>query len=218
MDLINDILSTVVWKKQPPEFFKQAFIDADGSNSMKSITKMNFIGNYYKAGVNSMGNLAFSESTPSAREWFSGSCMNGSYPDDPWSLVNFSKFSVEDIEAYKQSGPIPVPAVNTDGAMTAYRRVLAQAGAVLLKRDDVDKRIISDAKNGAGKIINDEEEVGGWPELKSVEPPIDCDQDSMPDDWEKRHDFDPVDPADRNADADAGGYTNLEEYLNKTEP
>jgi len=40
----------------------------------------------------------------------------------------------------------------------------------------------------------------------------------MPDAWEKQHGFDPDDPADRNADADADGYTNLEEYLNSTKP
>jgi hypothetical protein len=31
MDVINEIRSTVVWKKQPAEFFKQAVIDADGT-------------------------------------------------------------------------------------------------------------------------------------------------------------------------------------------
>ncbi|MHC4121166.1 MAG: hypothetical protein ACYSWO_27080 [Planctomycetota bacterium] len=35
----------------------------------------------------------------------------------------------------------------------------------------------------------------------------------MPDEWEKRHGLDAADPADRNADADGDGYTNLEEYL-----
>ncbi len=192
--------------------------NADGSNGTNSITKMNFAGNYYKAGFNSTDNLAFSESTTSARAWFSGNCMNGSYPDNPWSLVSFSKFSEEDIKAYKQSNPIPVPAVKTDDAMTAYERVLAEAGAVLAKRDAVDIRIVSEVRNGTGKIINDEQQVGGWPELKSAEPPKDCDKDGMPDDWEKQHGFDFDNPADGNADTDADGYTNLEEYLNSTKP
>lgn len=197
---------------------RAAGYNADGSNGTNSITKMNFAGNYYKAGVNSTGNLAFSESTHSARAWFSGNCMNGSYPDDPWSLVSFSKFSDEEIKAYKQSSPIPVPAVKTDDAITAYKRVLAEAGALLLKRDAVDIRIVSEVRNGTGKIIDDEDEVGGWPELKSTKPPKDSDRDGMPDDWEKQHGFDPDDPADGNADSDADGYTNLEEYLNSTKP
>jgi pectate lyase len=192
--------------------------NADGSNNTNSITKMNFVGNYYKAGINSKGNLVFSESTPSAKAYFSGNCMNGSYPTDPWALVSFSKFSRKNLEAYKQPNPIPVPPVKTDDATTAYKRVLADAGAVLPKRDAVDIRIVNEVRNGTGRIINDEEQVGGWPELKSAKPPQDSDRDGMPDDWEKRCGFDADDPADGNGDADGDGYTNLEEYLNSIEP
>lgn len=192
--------------------------NADGSNGTNSITKMNFIGNYYKAGINSSGSLAFSESTRAARAFFSGNCMNGSYPDDPWSLVSFSKFSDEDKKAYKQSNPVPVPAVKTDDAITAYERVLSEAGAVLPERDAVDIRIVSEVRDGTGKIINDEQQVGGWPELKSAEPSKDSDKDGIPDEWEKQYGFDSNDPDDGNGDADADGYTNLEEYLNSTKP
>jgi len=195
---------------------RAAGYNADGSNNTNSITKMNFIGNYYQMGVNSKGNLAFSESTVSAKAYFSNNCMNGSYPDDPWSLVTFRNFSREDLEAYKQSSPIPVPPIQTEDAITAYEWVLAEAGAVLPIRDAVDIRIVNDVRNRTGRIINDEEEVGGWPELKSTEPPQDSDQDGMPDDWEKQYGFDSNDPADRNGDADGDGYTNLEEYLNDT--
>jgi hypothetical protein len=197
---------------------RAAGYNADGSNGTNSITKMNFVGNYYKPGVNSTGSLAFSESTTSARAWFSGNCMNGRYPDDPWSLVSFSNFSPDDIKAYKQPRPIPVPAVKTEDALTAYRRVLMEAGAVLPKRDAVDVRIVEEVKDGTGRIIDDEQQVGGWPELKSTEPPEDFDKDGMPDEWEKQQGLDAGDPADRNADTDADGYTNLEEYLNNTRP
>jgi hypothetical protein len=197
---------------------RAAGYNADGSNGTNSITKMNFVGNYYKAGINSTGSLAFSESTRAAGAWFSGNSMNGGYPDDPWSLVSFSKFSDKDMETYKQSSPIPVPAVKTDDAITAYKLVLAEAGAVLPKRDAVDTRIVSEVRNGTGKIINDEEQVGGWPELKSNEPPKDSDRDGMPDDWERQFGFDSDDPADGNGDSNEDGYTNLEEYLNSTKP
>jgi hypothetical protein len=40
----------------------------------------------------------------------------------------------------------------------------------------------------------------------------------MPDEWEKQHGLDAATAADGNADADGDGYTNLEEYLNATEP
>lgn len=193
---------------------RAAGYNADGSNGADSITKMNFVGNYYKAGVNSSGDIAFSESTRSARAYFSGNCMNGDYPRDPWLLVTWSKFSPKDLEAYIQSDPIPVPPVVTDDAMTAYSRVLAEAGAVLPKRDAVDTRIVNEVRTGTGKIIDHEEQVGGWPELESAEPPADRDGDGMPDEWEKQHGLDAASAADGNADADGDGYTNLEEYLN----
>jgi len=193
---------------------RAAGYNADGSNGTDSITKMNFVGNYYKAGVNSTGNLAFSESARSAKGYFSGNCMNGDYPRDPLLLVTWSKFSSKDLAQYVQSEPIPVPPVATDDAVTAYKRVLAEAGAVLPKRDTVDERIVDEVRSGTGKIIDHEEQVGGWPELKSAEPPSDSDRDGLPDEWEKQHGFDPGTAADGSADADGDGYTNLEEYLN----
>jgi hypothetical protein len=36
----------------------------------------------------------------------------------------------------------------------------------------------------------------------------------MPDAWEKKHGLNPDNPADRNSDYDADGYTDLQECLN----
>jgi hypothetical protein len=49
--------------------------------------------------------------------------------------------------------------------------------------------------------------------LKSGPAPVDSDGDGMPDDWENAHALDPKNPRD-GAAASAGGYTNLENYLN----
>jgi uncharacterized repeat protein (TIGR01451 family) len=46
----------------------------------------------------------------------------------------------------------------------------------------------------------------------------DLDGDGMPNDWETAHGLDPDDPADADADPDADGLTNLEEYRNDTDP
>lgn len=37
----------------------------------------------------------------------------------------------------------------------------------------------------------------------------------MPDEWERKHEFDPNDGSDGSKDNDGDGYTNLEEYLNE---
>jgi len=192
--------------------------NADGSNGTNSITRMNFVGNYYKSGPDSRRTLAFSESSPSAQAYFAGNAMDGRIPDDPWSLVVFSGFADEALEGYQRSTPIPVAPVDTDDAMAAYERVLADAGATLPQRDSVDTRVVAGARKGTGRIIDDEDEVRGWPPLASARPPADSDRDGMPDQWERRHGLSSDDAADRNADDDQDGYTNLEEYLNGIQP
>jgi hypothetical protein len=60
--------------------------------------------------------------------------------------------------------------------------------------------------------------VGGWPKLLSTQPQEDVDADGMPDEWERR--FSPKgDLSLQNSlDLDGDGYTNMEEYLNQTNP
>ncbi len=188
--------------------------NADGSNGTDSITKMNFVGNYYKRGANSTGSIVFSETTRSAKAYFTDNSMNGLCPKDPWSLVTFRGFSQEQLQAYKQRNPIQTPPVKTDDPKEAYVRVLAYAGAALPKRDVVDTRIVNDLIKGTGRIIDDEDQVGGWPSLKSAKPPLDTDHDGMPDDWEKLQGLNPNDKTDGPKDRDGDGYTNIEEYLN----
>lgn len=192
--------------------------NSDGSNGVDSITRMNFVGNYYQSGPDSSGTLAFSERTPTAQAYFADNAMNGHLPDDPWSLVVFHGFSDEDLARYRLPAPIPVAPVFTDDAMTAYERVLAEVGATLPARDSVDTHVVRSVREGTGHIIDDEDDVRGWPPLASARPPKDADRDGMPDQWERRHGLSSANPEDRNADADQDGYTNLEEYLNGTQP
>lgn len=118
----------------------------------------------------------------------------------------------------------PSVPVITHTAEKAYELVLANAGAVLPKRDLVDARIIAEVRTrtassggfygkGSG-IIDSQTEVGGWPVLNSMTAPKDADQDGMADDWELANHLNPSDPNNRNGDFTGDGYTNLEKYLN----
>lgn len=119
-----------------------------------------------------------------------------------------------------------------ESAEEAYNKVLTSAGAIFPDRDAVDKRIISDTKSGTAQfegkyykkeyklnpdvpcgIIDSQSEVGGWPILKSAEPPGDKDKDGMPDEWETKMKLNPEDAADGNKIAESG-YTYMEEYVN----
>ena len=182
---------------------------ASGYNSDKeSISRYNFVNNYYLRGPDSSKSLAFDESNPLSRLHFSGNFMNGKSPPDPWTLVRF-----KDGRTAGEPESFSTAAVYTQKAEEAFEAVLTQAGASLA-RDSVDRRVVEQLRSRAGSLIDSVEEVGGWPALKSGLPRPDSDGDGMPDDWEQRQGLDPRDAADGNAVANGDGYTNLEHYLN----
>ncbi len=173
-----------------------------------SLASYNFVDNAYKMGPNSKKPIAFDERNPLAKAYFAGNSMNGAIPADPWSLV-----SGETALGYRLGRPVPMPAVTSDPAPRAFERVLAAAGASLV-RDSVDARLVETVRTSAGKLIDSQREVGGWPELAPGAPWKDSDGDGMPDDWERQRRLDPANAADGNADRDRDGYTELEEWLN----
>jgi hypothetical protein len=119
--------------------------------------------------------------------------------------------------------PLPMAPVTLQSAQEAYQAVLAGAGATLPRRDPVDRRIIEAVRTGkvsyeAGQgIITDIRQVGGYPEYRG-EPMPDSDGDGIPDWWERKYGLNPKDPSDAVKEAAAGGYTNLEMYLNGLDP
>ena len=46
----------------------------------------------------------------------------------------------------------------------------------------------------------------------------DTDGDGLPDDWEKKHGLNLSDSSDAVRDTDGDGYTNIEEFINGTDP
>lgn len=97
-------------------------------------------------------------------------------------------------------------------------------GASLPVRDNVDRRLIYELNNRSGKIINSQNEVGGWPGLESgfinltydssekYEP---TDESGIPIEWLEKYN---IIQGDENMDFNGNGYTNIEEYLNGTDP
>jgi hypothetical protein len=116
----------------------------------------------------------------------------------------------------------PAPAITQQTAEEAYQLVMAYAGASLPRRDSVDVRVIESVRSGrptvGNGIINTPDDVGGWPDYRSVPAPQDKDADGMPDAWEARYGLNTGDDSDAKRDGDGDGYTALEEYLNNTDP
>ena len=173
-----------------------------------SISRYNFINNYYLRGVNSTGALAFSESNSLSDSYFSGNFMNHEQPTSDWKLVRFA-----DARDKGSDRAFPVGQVETDTAPAAYEKVLRRAGASLA-RDGVDERVIRSVRDSDGQIIDSQNSVSGWPTLRTQAPKADRDNDGLPDEWEVLHGLDPDDVSDNSQDSDGDGYTNLEEYIN----
>jgi pectate lyase len=121
--------------------------------------------------------------------------------------------SPEDQDLVVNDAPPGLPPIATTRAEQAYQDVLTKAGARVPHLDAVDARLIEDVRRGTGGMINDPEDVGGWPSLPAGEPEPDRDQDGMPDEWEDEAGLDP-DRDDSAGDQDEDGYTNIEEYAN----
>ena len=142
------------------------------------------------------------------------------------------------ISKLKLDEPFDAITINQQTAEEAYSSVLESVGASLPKRDSIDARIVDETRNGYATyegityknkrrvpnewkkcgIIDSQADVGGWPELKSLSAPLDSDADGMPDEWEKRYGLEPQNASNASQDTDNDGYTNIEEYLNGTDP
>jgi autotransporter-associated beta strand protein len=177
-----------------------ANFDTDG------VSKYNFVNNYYNRGPDS-GTPAFEQTLDDhCQAYFAGNYMNGSLPADQWSLVTGQTGG-----SYRLTSPLATAPVTTQSAPDAYSAVLAGAGASI-SRDTVDARIVQEVRSGAGGIIDDEADRGGWKALASLPAPADTDRDGMPDYWETANGLNPNNASDRNL-TNAAGYTRLEEYL-----
>lgn len=111
---------------------------------------------------------------------------------------------------------------NEQTAEDAYETVLAKAGCSF-SRDVVDTRIVNEVRNGnytfkgsngsTNGLIDTQSDVGGWPELKTAEKPMDTDYDGIPDEWETQFGLNPNDPNDAREITLVSGHTNLDVYL-----
>lgn len=183
--------------------------------SSKDRANMNYVGNFLKPGATSKTReQAFDVGGPATKLYVEGNHLVGADAAnaDNWKMIGSAKTE------NRAERPFPIAPVKTHSAQQAYDLVLAQAGATRPRRDSVDERIVRQVREGTGKILDSQREVGGWPRLASGPAPVDADGDGMPDAWEKQHGFDPKDARDGGGDANRDGYTNLEEYLNGTTP
>jgi len=194
-------------------------------NDNYGLVKVNIIGNYYKQNfINSEFLLSANSETGIGMEIFLSGNITPTREENNLSEKLVAK---PDSRKWIISRQIESLFITTTSAFEAYDQVLSDAGSskgvnaegiFFNRQDTVDIRIINDVKNGTGKAIDNPVEVGGWPRLSKGVVVLDNDHDGMPDEWEKLYGFDPSNPTESYMDFDGDGYTNIEEYLNGTNP
>lgn len=165
-------------------------------------------------------------------KWYvAGNIMhnNQKVTNNNWAGMRGSDANSPDVKELKRLARVNTPFVGWpvaphQPAEAVFETVLAKVGATLPKRDAVDTRVTEMVRTGKPMtetgIIKDVSEVGGYPSLSfdPAEVPVDSDGDGMPDEWETKYKLDPKNPKDGAMDTDGDIYTNIEEYLNGTNP
>lgn len=179
------------------------------SGLTQGVLKVNYVGNYIRSGPDSRDNAPIVVGDPSDLQYYAEGNVVERHPDWKGARLFTKTDSLKLLEK-----PWEAPAVHTLPAAEALEAVLAQVGATLPVRDAVDTRLVNHVRTHGGRIINSQNEVGGWPQYRGARRPVDSDADGMPDDWERAHGLNPHDAGDAANDRDGDGYTNIEEYIN----
>ena len=210
----------------------------------KGGAKVDFIGNYWKAGPMSTTDRIYrhlhapsddpNTIFPDPSIFIESNIALPNYPDpneDNWQLYQYH---------YHLTGPLPLawrrhtPLTSTipiivQSPQEAYTSILGDVGcngrlvadgSWVKNIDVVDQMILNDVVNGTGPTQESEmdhhNDFGGYPVINPGTPYDDTDHDGMADTWETNNGLNPQDSSDGPQDTDGDGYTNLEEFLNNT--
>jgi hypothetical protein len=218
IDIVNNVIYN--WK------------DAPSHGNPRSL---NLINNYYiKGPMNTKVKAVFAwmpnaEKTGVLRAgvvYESGNLTEGfsTIRGEPQSVYTTTRFSPYSISAEDSPQDAYNKVLNDAGA---NRQVAGSDGSIITLRDSVDQRLISNVINRTGSFVNGVNYNGvegyaaiSWPVLGGGTPATDADNDGMPDSWEQSY-FSSTgrgSPTNSSGDFDVDGYTDLEEYLNTTNP
>jgi hypothetical protein len=160
-----------------------------------------------------------SETGPRSR-YMDGNVMQGRdhITADNWVNVAGDVEEARSDEPFEMFAPLTI-----ENADTAYTAVLAQSGATMPKRDNVDQRVVNATRNQISYYLPIEiQQIDFYPfnedgiiDLAVYDAgtaPADDDHDGIPNAWELIQELDPGNPDD--GPRIRGGYSNLEWYLN----
>ncbi|MCL2513182.1 MAG: hypothetical protein FWF08_04695 [Oscillospiraceae bacterium] len=178
------------------------------------VCTMNILNNYMIAGPSSNASNILIDRNVNTRYIIDGNFMNGKKPADEYKLITHEEFKKPAVTDYnglpwKLDEPFDAKMDTIHDAEKAYSMVMANGGASV-SRDAVDIRIINDVLTGCGRVIDSQDEVGGWPVLDTNPTVINAAKAA----WFDEYGFEPYDPAYCNEIDPESGYTYLELFCN----
>lgn len=204
---------------------------------------VNIVNCYYKPGpattkrsriiaIDKLTDAGFPITNVWGKFYIDGNVLPGSVlaTEDNWTYGVYNQFSSQYVvstaekAAMRLQEPLNPGEVTTHTAEKAYEKIMQYGGASLV-RDAVDIRVIHDVSTGTATymtggngsingIIDTQGAVGGWPLLQSLDPPLDTDNDGMPDAWEVANNLSFNSPDDAQLKSVDGIYPNIEVYIN----
>jgi pectate lyase len=205
------------------------------SSSQGNPRKLNLIKNFYIKGPMSTKSASLAAWIP--RVEAGGTLRTGSVFESGNLTEGFTTVRAGSSSVYVSALFTPYSIAVEDSPQDAYNKIVNDAGAdrqvggadgkLVVLRDSVDQRIINNLVSRSGTFFNgvNANGVGGfssisWPTLKAGTAATDDDNDGLPDAWENAY-FGNISRGsltDSKGDFDSDGYTDLEEYLNETNP
>lgn len=220
--------ATLTWLGQE-EYYNNVAYNWQGSAANGSASKVNFVGNYYKAGpatspeTTSLMSINVPKNGSGTMDYYVSSNvleMNGATTDNPYRISLVTDEDGNPVEGGYEPNISDTPVIDNgavyESAPAAYVHVLSEAGASL-KRDKTDQRIVNDVLNGTasfetsenGMIATVEDSDYDVYENVTRDASFDANQNGIADWFEAL-----TGKSDAQADPDGDGYTNLEDYLN----
>jgi len=192
----------------------------------------NIVNNYYKYGPATSSSIKDRIISPNADDGTNSQpagvwgkfYVNGNYvygsPEttaDNWLGVDNVSSAIKD--SIRSDTAFPFDITTNQTAQEAYDYVLQNAGVTIPYRDTVDRRLVWEVANdtallGNKGIVDNLDDVGGYPGLFTDWAPKDTDGDGIPDSWEVENGLDPNNPDDFLTILEGKTYPAIEEYIN----
>ncbi len=192
---------------------------------------INMVNNYYKYGPATSSSIRdrILDPDPDPIFGYGKYYIDGNYVYGSTAVTNDNWLGVDNIttlikDSIKSDTLFAYDISTIHTAEEAYNYVLQNAGACIPFRDTVDRRLLWEVANDTALfgglngahtgIVDNLNDVGGFPELFSDWALADTDTDGIPDFWEIENGLDPNNPEDNQTIIEGKSYPAIEEYLN----